>query len=229
MSNDIPAAQNNPLNYWNNWAKAYEVIHTSMSGGKGQKGYMGYQDFYNIITEMGNLAEATGNAIPIGEHILSNSEDAADLINKAAGALENVNGDMKINLGDIGIDFAAGASAMSDKVDAGIHDLAQSQIDMLDGMISLLETIVAMEGLQDLDVAGDGIDLGDIMEVHYDAGTADYTPAYEAWRQDMLSKFKDYVDKGGAEGTSDYIDLGKAMEGIKFHYDGGTKSFADIL
>ena len=229
MSNDIPAAQNNPLNYWNNWAKAYEVIHTSMSGGKGQKGYMGYQDFYNIITEMGNLAEATGNAIPIGEHILSNSEDAADLINKAAGALENVNGDMKINLGDIGIDFAAGASAMSDKVDAGIHDLAQSQIDMLDGMISLLETIVAMEGLQDLDVAGDGIDLGDIMEVHYDAGTADYTPAYEAWRQDMLSKFKDYVDKGGAEGTSDYIDLGKAMEGIKFRYDGGSKTFADIL
>jgi len=104
---------------------------------------------------------------------------------------------------------------------------------MLDGMISLLETIVAMEGLQDLDIEGDGIDIGDIMTIHYDKNNkmtyAEYTEVYNDWREDMVAKFRDYIAKGGATGTSDYIDLGKAMEGIKFRYDGGSKTFADIL
>jgi len=32
----------------------------SNSGGKGEKGFMAYEDFYNIITEMGRIAELSG-------------------------------------------------------------------------------------------------------------------------------------------------------------------------
>jgi hypothetical protein len=127
MEQDIPAAQNNPLNYWNNWVTAYNAIQDSISGGEGKTGYMDYSNFYNLVTEMGNLAEMTGQAIPLGETVLSNAEDAADLITRAAGALEvTSDGSLKINLEGIGVDFQSSAEGMADSVDAGIHAVAQS-------------------------------------------------------------------------------------------------------
>jgi len=60
MENDIPSGQNNPLNYFENWATAYEKMKESIRGGKGKTGYMAYEDFYNIITEMGKIAELSG-------------------------------------------------------------------------------------------------------------------------------------------------------------------------
>jgi len=72
MSNDIPSAQNNPLNYWKNWTDAFSTIKDSMKGGKA-KNTMAYDDFYNIITEMGNIASLTEDGITWGEKTLKNS------------------------------------------------------------------------------------------------------------------------------------------------------------
>jgi hypothetical protein len=62
---------------------------------------------------------------------------------------------------------------------------------MLDGLISLLETIVAMESLSDIDVEGNGIDLTDIFTVEYDENSAvkaitGFTDKYAEWRETIL-------------------------------------------
>lgn len=217
MEQSIPSGQNNPLNYWENWGKAYDAINDAISGGEGKTGYMGYQDFYNLVTEMGNLAELTGQAIPLGENVKVNSENVASLIEQAAGALSNVDGEMKIDLSKIGVDFASSADGMAAGIDDGIHAMAQSQIDMLDGLISLLETIVAMESLGDIDVDGDGIDLTDIftIETGDDGQTAitGFTEKYETWRQGIIDQI--------TEGNENFNeDLAKAMGEIKI--DGYT-------
>jgi len=49
-------------------------------------------------------------------------------------------------------------------VGEGIKEIANSQIKMLDSMIQLLETVVAMEELGDIDVEGNGIDFGELFE-----------------------------------------------------------------
>jgi len=61
------------------------------------------------------------------------------------------------------LDFTQGTDAFSAGVTTGIQELAKSQSQMLDGMIKLLETVVAMEKLGDIDEGKDGhIDIGDL-------------------------------------------------------------------
>jgi len=110
MENSIPSGQNNPLNYFENWATAYEKMRESIKGGKGKKGYMAYEDFYNIITEMGEIAKLSGEAVHLGKATVEDAQTAADLITKAAGALEiTSDGKLKVNLKNIGVDFSTGA------------------------------------------------------------------------------------------------------------------------
>jgi len=52
---------------------------------------------------------------------------------------------MKVNLNKLGANFEGGAEGMAKGVDAGIKAMAKDQIKMLDGLIQLLETVVAME------------------------------------------------------------------------------------
>jgi len=75
MSNKIPAAQNNPLNYFSNWQKGWQALQEGL-----KSGYMDYTDFYNLFTEMGNLAEKSGKITLGANTVLRNSEDAAKLI-----------------------------------------------------------------------------------------------------------------------------------------------------
>jgi len=67
MNNKIPAGQNNPLNYAKNWTKALKSIKDAYkvsnsydlnAGGvkRTRTGYMGYEDFYNVINEINNMA-----------------------------------------------------------------------------------------------------------------------------------------------------------------------------
>jgi len=132
MENDIPSGQNNPLNYFENWATAYEKINESVSGGKGKTGFMAYEDFYNIVTEMNNLVSLTGNAVQLGKDVEGNAmyldgslESAAALIERGAGALKvTANGDLKVDLSSIGVSFSSGATDLNKNVDAGIEALA---------------------------------------------------------------------------------------------------------
>jgi hypothetical protein len=43
-------------------------------------GTMGYEEFYALVTEMGNLAENTEEGIKYGEKTLHNAKEARDLI-----------------------------------------------------------------------------------------------------------------------------------------------------
>ena len=175
MSNNIPGVQNNPINYFNNWADAIQKLKAAMkttsktSDGKSHTGLIDYQDWYNIITELNNLAGRMQDGMSLGEDIEGNAikldgslESAAKLIEKGASALTvDSTGKIKVALGDIGIDFEAGSGEMSDGIDAGIKEIANSQIKMLDGMIRLLEVIVAMEQLGDVTGGDHTIDFTD--------------------------------------------------------------------
>lgn len=238
MQGKIPGAQNNPINYFNNWAQALQILQNAKksyskdSKGNIHKGLIDYQDWYNIVNEMNNLA-ALGDDIEVAGVKLDGSlEAAAKLIEKGASALTvDSAGNVKVALGDIGVDFKAGAGDMSKGIDAGIKEMAQSQVQMLDGLIALLEVIVSMEQLGDIDTDSNGIDLSDLFVVTYDKEgnkKIDYTQfnqIYEDWRNDMIEKFNDYIQKGGANGTSQYIDLGNALSGIKI----GGLSLIDII
>ena len=155
MEGKIPEAQNNPLNYWNNWAKAFDAMKTAGKQKGKAKNTIGYQDFYNIVSEMGRLAELSGKAVTLGEHVVSNSETAANLITEAASALKNVDGEMKIDLSKINIDFSSGLQDLGQQVDEQVDALATEQIAMLDSIIAVLEIIVAMEALEDVDANKD--------------------------------------------------------------------------
>ena len=233
MSGKIPGAQNNPINYFNNWAQALHTLqeakksYSKDSKGKIHKGLIDYQDWYNIVNEMNNLA-ALGDDIEVaGVKLDGSMEAAAALIEKGASALTvDSAGNVKVALGDIGVDFKAGTDTMSKGIDKGIDQMADSQIAMLDALIALLEAIVSMEKLGDLDLDGNGIDLSELFAVTYDQDgwkKTDWTKFnedYEKWRQDMIKQLT------LKEGDKDFNeDLQKALKGIKI----GDFSLADII
>lgn len=177
MSNDIPGGQKNPINYINNWAKAFTTIRdaakeiTTDTKGNKTGGFIDYQDWYNIANEMNRMAGKVGSDFEFAGVKLDGSlEAAAALINKGIDALtlDTSTGELKVSLGKMSVGFEAGAEAMGANVEDGIEAIADAEIKMLDGMISVLETIVAMEKLGDIDVEGNGIDLGEIFEIKYD-------------------------------------------------------------
>ena len=174
MSNDIPAAQKNPLNYAKNWTQALHTIRDAYSAANGTKdgktGFMEYQDYYNIVTELNNIAGISGQAITIGQDIYGDAlkldgslEAASKAIQAGCDSLTAIDtGDLKVNIGQIGLNIESGANEMEAGVTAGIQAVAKSQVDMLDGLIAMLEIIVAMEQLGDITGDDNTIDLGDI-------------------------------------------------------------------
>lgn len=163
MDNKLPEGLQGPQNYWNSVGKAFGAMREA-----GKTGYMEIQDFYNIVNEMNNIAAISGNTLSFMGHSLSGkAEDAASMIEWGLGALSNIDGKgVKIDFSKLGADVLAGASSMGEGFDDAIHEMAKSQIDMLDAMIQLLETVVAMEQLGDIDVDKNGtLDFGEMFNV----------------------------------------------------------------
>jgi hypothetical protein len=71
---------------------------------------------------------------------------------------------MGVDLGALKINFAAGADQIAADVDAGIEEIAKAEMDMLDSMIQLLETIVAMEEFSKIDIDSDGLDFSELFQ-----------------------------------------------------------------
>ena len=174
MSNKIPGAQNNPLNWAKNWTQALNKIRDAYKVKKGtESGFIDYTDFYNIVTEINNMAGAMGKTISLGKDIEGKAfeldgslEAAANLIQRGARALTAVDsGDVMVNLGSLGISLANGASSMEAGITEGVESIANSQVEALDGLIAMLELIVAMEQLGDITGEDTTIDLGDIFAV----------------------------------------------------------------
>lgn len=151
MDNALPKGLQGPENYWNSVGKMFEV----MNGVKANKGKMAIQDFYNIVNELNNLAALGSDIEFLGTKLDGNMKTAAALIQQGMSALTNIDGKgVMIDLSKFGTQFLNGATSMGEGIDDGIHAMADSQIKMLDGLIQLMETVVAMEELGEIDVNG---------------------------------------------------------------------------
>ena len=148
MDNKLPGAMENPLTYAENWGKA---IHILQKGSGDKKGFIDARDWYNIVNEMNNIAGVTGQSIDLFGHTLNGKlESASALIQEGFSNLKSIDGgkmqvDLSATLGGIGNAFEKGAIDAEGSITKGIHAMAKSQMDMLDGLIAVLETVVAME------------------------------------------------------------------------------------
>lgn len=222
MSNKIPGAQNNPINYYNDWAKAINTFNDALAnqgtytrdGKTVRSGFVDYQYWYNLVTEMNNIAALGGNIEFAGETLDGSLEAASKLIEKGASSLVATDtGEIKVALSGMALNFESGADAFSDDVTKGIKAMAQSQVKMLDGMIQLLETVVAMEKLGDIDSDTNGkIDLTDLFP------TFDENKSGQKQKLKPLEGFDAFVKAAGDsldniiinnESLSDMIDRAK--------------------
>ena len=191
MDRALPTGMQNPIDYWNATGEAYKVMNASA-----KSGYMEIQDFYNIVQEMNNMAQSSGQTLHfMGQEIDGSAETAAALIQRGFSALTNVKGDgVKIALGNIGADFKTGAADMKGDFDSGIKEMAKSQIQMLDAAINMLEAIVAMENI---DTSGEGI--LDFDELFNGGNAADgWTKPAEAWFE-KLDNLTGGIEVGGVD------------------------------
>ena len=230
MEGDIPAAQNNPLNYWNNWAKAFDALKQAGSAKGKAKNMLGYQDFYNIVTEMGKMAELSEQPVNFGGRFLNNSQEAADLITEGANALKNVNGEMKVDLSGLQINLdTKGLKDTANSLEEGIDAVADEQIAMLDSLIALLETIVAMEQLEDIDTDHDlEIELPEIA-IKYGKGNDDdaYLDA-EGYIIEFNQTYRSILDN--ILKTVKLDEEGKSIfDKVSISNKTGTHTLADIL
>ena len=132
MSRDLASGFDDPLSAWKGMGTAGEVLN----GDDYAKGLVGFQDFSNMISFMGDdvLREAG---------ILNDkSQTASDLILAASGALKNVSGETFVDLSALGANFNTGSEAMKEGLMKGVQNLAKSQIEIIDAEIKVLETVV---------------------------------------------------------------------------------------
>ena len=212
MNNSLPAGMQNPIDYMNSWGKAFKTLNEATTATGDSKNLIDATAFYNIVNELNNLA-AIGDDIEFMGYTLDGSlESASELIQKGFKSLKNIDGEgTKVDLSKFGVDFASGADQMNANIENGIHELAASQVAMLDAMIQLLETIVAMEELGDIDVDSDNtLDLGEIFKVKYDERGLQLNEAY--WDQ-FTDKFKEVAGKILADAKSDK-DLMAALKNV---------------
>lgn len=144
MDRDLPSGYDDPLSAWEGMGDAFKVL----DGDDFKKNRIGYQDFYNMITMMGDdVLHAAG--------ITSEKmNSAANLLDAGAQALVNVDGETFVDLSKLGANFNLGATNMKEGLTKGIHTLAQNQIDMLDAEIAMLETVVQTQEVFD-SIAGE--------------------------------------------------------------------------
>jgi len=177
---------------------AYKVKNTKYkSKGHTETGYMAYEDFYNIVNELNNMAGAMKTPIQIGKTIEGDAlilngslESASDLILKGIDTLTAVDtGDMMVNIGGLGMTLAKGGDELKTGIQSGVKAIADAQISALDGMIAMLELIVAMESLGD--VAGEDmvIELPDIVtdDKNLDSDGDRLSDTFETWREKFLA------------------------------------------
>ena len=215
MSNEIPAGQQNPLTYAKNLTQAFKAINDAYkvkntvdrnAGGikRTRTGYMAYEDFYNIINELNNMAAVSGKAIKIGHTIAGDAyeldgtlESASNFITEGIRTLTAVDtGDMMVNIGALGINLAKGGKDLKNGIQDGVDAIADAEIAAIDAMIAVLEVIVAMEKLKDVDVDQDmEIDLSEMFqfkggdESDIDNAYA-FTTKYDDFRNYITSKMK---------------------------------------
>lgn len=165
MDRDLPSGYDDPLSAWEGIGDAFKVL----DGDDFKKNQIGYQDFYNMITMMGDdVLYAAG--------ITSEKMNgAANLLDAGAQALVSVDGETFVDLSKLGANFNLGATNMKEGLTKGIHTLAQNQIDMLDAEIAMLETVVqTQEAFENIDFDNSGDISFEELLPHFDAASESY-------------------------------------------------------
>lgn len=180
MDQDLPAGMTNPLSAWEGMGEAFKVL----DGEDFKADRIGFQDFYNMITMMGDEVLAAAGIFTNG------SQTAADLIEAGAAALTNIDGETFVDLSKLGTNFNLGAEGMKEGLTDGIHTLAENQIEMLDAAIGVLETVVAMEGIGDVIGEDNEFTLNDLLLFGSDGSTI-FTPEYKNWRENLQTTLKE--------------------------------------
>lgn len=183
MDRKLPNDFAGPTNFWNAVDDMYSAL-----GDAASTGYLSTQDFYNMIMAANDMAASTGQEITLfGETLNGDATKAAELIERGFDALTHVDGKgLMVSLEGMGVDFKAGAQSMSGNFEEGMQEFAASQVTLLDGLISFVKTIVAMENIGDL-AGKDGIlDLGDIFNINEGnvEATANFKDFVETLQQD---------------------------------------------
>ena len=135
MSRDLASGFDDPLSAWKGMGTAGEVL----SGDDYAKGLVGFQDFSNMISFMGD------NVLREAGILNDKSQTASDLILAASSALKNVGGETFVDLSALGANFNTGSEVMKEGLMKGVQNLAKSQIEVIDAEIKVLETVVASQ------------------------------------------------------------------------------------
>lgn len=132
MKKDLPSGYDEPLSAWEGVNDAFKVLENDDY----KKGYVTIQDFTNMVTMMGDdVLRSCG----IFNDDISTS---ADLLLAANNAITRVDGEVMVDLSQLGVNFNVGADNMKKGVTEGIHTLAEQQIAILDAEIEMLQTVV---------------------------------------------------------------------------------------
>lgn len=132
MKKDLPSGYDEPLSAWEGVNDAFKVLESDDY----KKGYVTIQDFTNMVTMMGDdVLRSCG----IFNDDISTS---ADLLLAANNAITRVDGEVMVDLSQLGVNFNVGADNMKKGVTEGIHTLAEQQIAILDAEIEMLQTVV---------------------------------------------------------------------------------------
>lgn len=132
MKKDLSSGYDEPLSAWEGVNDAFKVLESDDY----KKGYVTIQDFTNMVTMMGDdVLRSCG----IFNDDISTS---ADLLLAANSAITRVDGEVMVDLSQLGVNFNVGADNMKKGVTEGIHTLAEQQIAILDAEIEMLQTVV---------------------------------------------------------------------------------------
>ena len=146
MSSALPEGIQAVVNAWENTATGMKALTEAE-----KNGYMGVQDFYNIITTASALMESAGRDFEVA------GMNAAELMQSAGEHLKVVDGKLTVDLSSSGMNIVGSVGDLKNNLHDGIQELAKAEIEMLDAEIQVLEVLAAMEQLGDVDVNNNGI------------------------------------------------------------------------
>lgn len=159
MEQDLPTSLTNPLSMREGISDALNILDgTEFKDGQG---YIDFTAFYNMINMMDQAGVDLSN---MATGFNEKADLATELIKAAAHNLTTVDGETVIDLSGLGTQFNLSTKDMRNGLAKGIQTIAESQIDMIDAEIALLETIVASQSAFDQVASEDNIiDVKDFM------------------------------------------------------------------
>ena len=174
MSGDLPDGIQAPLNVWENAAQAAEVLANAK-----KTGYIDLTDYYNIITTAASQLEKAGQEFNLAGMSYRKAMESA------AKAMTAVNGEIVVDLGKLGADFSTGMDDMAAGLEDGLKTMAEEQIRIIDSMIAMLETLLALQNLDtvgDIDLNGNGLfEFAEVFAYDANNGALVLTQAAQEW------------------------------------------------